>query len=255
MLADDSSATEIVNAERGAKPVSRRCLVCRLPADLREEVERDRLRHWKTYDRLAQELRSEHQYVLSPASLRRHFGRHVDPNSQFDAAATEDRSQENVSTPFDPLINAPVLDDRLVVEVLARALIERLQHLERARQTTRNPAQAERLMTASLKEMQALERALRRREELNQPRRELTAKFQDFLRRMLEATQQACAAFLSDYLSQMDAAVAEHLNDYSHPERLVRKMREFRRDWSQTLGACVMDAIRPIGEETMASLR
>src|SRR5437899_2960951 len=39
--------------------------------------------------------------------------RHVEPNSQIDAAEPEDRDQENVSTPFDALVNAQVLDDRL----------------------------------------------------------------------------------------------------------------------------------------------
>ena len=110
-------------------------------------------------------------------------------------------------------------------------------------------------MTASLRAMQALEHALRRREELTQPRRELMTTFLDCLKRTTAATHEACAAFLADYLSQMDAAVDEHLRDYSHPERLIRRMREFQRDWPQRLCVRVMDAIRPIGEETMASLR
>lgn len=236
------------------KVQSRRCLVCRLPAELRDEVERDRLRHWKTYDVLAQELASK-GFTLSPASLRRHFGRHVDPNSEFDAAQPQDRRQENVSTPFDSLVRAEVLDDREVVEVMARSLVERLQRLEQAQRATRNPAQAERLMSASLKEMHALERALRRREELTQPRRELRVKFLEFLQRVLKATRDACGAFITDYLSMMDDAVNEHLADYSHPDRLVRRMREFRQEWPRSLQTRVMDAIRPIGDETFASLR
>ena len=243
----------ITNSLGAAKVQSRRCLACRLPVELREGIERDRLRHWKTFDGLAQELGSK-GFALSPASLRRHFGRHVDPNSQFGTGETDDREQENVSTPFDSLVNAPVLDDREVVEVMARSLVERLQQLEQVRQATRNPAQAERLMTASLRAMQALEHALRRREELTQPRRELRMKFLDFLKRTSAATHEACAAFLADYLSQMDVAVDEHLRDYSHPERLVRRMREFRQEWPQALRVRVMDAIRPIAREIETTL-
>src|SRR6266851_1536610 len=109
--------------------------------------------------------------------------------------------------PFDSLVNAQVLDDRQVVEVMARSLLERLQRLERAQRATRNPAQAERLMTASLKEMQALERALRRREELAKPRQELVGKSKEFVGRVFQATKDACAAFIEDYLQMMDDAV------------------------------------------------
>src|SRR5207245_10184377 len=87
---------------------------------------------------------SDKGFKLSEASVRRHL-RHVEPNSQIDAAETEDRDQENVSTPFDALVNAQVLDDRLVVEVMARSLAERLQRLERAQRATRNRAQPDRV--------------------------------------------------------------------------------------------------------------
>ena len=244
--------TEATNPAPVAKPVSRRCLCCRLPADVREElVERARLRGWATYAQIAENLSAE-GFRLSEAAVRRHL-RHVDPARFFEPA--EGAEPQDVATPFDALVNAPVLDDRTVVEVLARSLVERLQRLERARQATRNPAQAERLMKASLDEMRALERALRRREELTQPRQELKATFFEFLQRVLEATKQACGAFIADHLQMMDAAINEHLDDYSHPERLVRRMREFQRDWPQTLRTRVMDAIRPIGDETLAALR
>ncbi len=148
-----------------------------------------------------------------------------------------------------------MLDDRLVVEVMARSLVERLQRLERAQRATRNPAQAERLMTASLKEMHALERALRRREELAKPRQELVGKCKEFVGRVFQATKDACAAFIEDYLRTMDDAVNAHLADYSHPERLVRRMSEFQRDWPKAMRQRVSDAIRPIWQETMATLR
>src|SRR2546426_1256181 len=120
------------------------------------------------------------------------------PRSTLFPYTTLFRSQENVSTPFDALVNAQVLDDRLVVEVRGRALVERLQRLERAQRATRNPAQAERLMAASLKEMQALERALRRGEELAKPHQELVGKFKEFVGRMIHATQDARRAFMQD---------------------------------------------------------
>jgi len=245
--------SEIANPISAPKIQSRRCLGCRLPQELQEEIARDRFRGWATFAHLVQKL-SDKGFKLSEASVRRHL-RHVEPNSQFDAAEPEDRDQENVTTPFDPLVNAQVLDDRLVVEVMARSLVERLQRLERAQRATRNPAQAERLMTASLKEMQALERALRRREELAKPRQELVGKSKEFVGRVFQATKDACAAFIEDYLHMMDDAVNAHLADYSHPERLVRRMSEFQRDWPKAMRQRVSDAVRPIWQETMATLR
>src|SRR5437773_1986605 len=243
--------SEIANPISAPKIQSRRCLACRLPSDLREHVERDRIRHWKTFDSLAQELGSK-GFTLSPASLRRHF-RHVEPNSQFDAAETENSESQDVATPFDSLVNAQVLDDRQVVEVLARSLVERLQRLERAQRATRNPAQAERLMAASLKEMHALERALRRREELAKPHEELVGKFKEFVGRMIHATQDACRAFMQDNLGMMNNAVNAYLA--GHPERLVRRMSEFERDWPENLRSRVSEAIGPIGQETLDTLR
>src|SRR3989442_12106289 len=134
--------SEIASRIPAPKIQSRRCLGCRLPQEVQEEIARDRFRGWATFAHLVQKL-SAKGFKLSEASVRRHL-RHVEPNSQFAAAEPEDRSQENVSTPFDGLVNAQVLEDRLVVEVMARALVERLQPLERAQRATRNPAQAER---------------------------------------------------------------------------------------------------------------
>src|SRR5438093_12423804 len=169
-----SSVTEIANSVPAIKVESRRCLACRLPPDLQEEIARDRFRGWATFAQLVEKLSSK-GFTLSDSAVRRHF-RHVPRDRYFEAAEPADGNQENVSTPFDALVNAQVLDDRLVVEVMARSLVERLQRLERAQRATRNPAQAERLMAASLKEMQALERALRRREELAEPRQDLVGK-------------------------------------------------------------------------------
>src|SRR5207244_13462910 len=248
-----SSVTEIVNPVPTTKVESRRCLACRLPPDLREEIERDRIRGCATFAQLVKKLSSK-GFNLSDSAVRRHF-RHVPRDRYFEAATTDDGDPQDVATPFDPLVNAQVLDDRLVVEVMARSLVERLQRLERAQRATRNPAQAERLMTASLKEMHALERALRRREELAKPRQELVGKCKEFVGRVFQATKDACAAFIEDYLHMMDDAVNAHLADYSHPERLVRRMSEFQRDWPKAMRQRVSDAVRPIWQETMATLR
>ena len=245
--------TEIVNSVPAVKVESRRCLACRLPPDLQEEIERDRIRGWATFAQLVEKLSSK-GFTLSDSAVRRHF-RHVPRDRYFEAAETENDNSQDVTTPFDALVNAQVLDDRLVVEVMARSLVERLQRLERAQRATRNPAQAERLMTASLKEMQALERALRRREELAKPRQELVGKSKEFVGRVFQATKDACAAFIEDYLHLMDEAVNAHLADYSHPERLVRRMSEFQRDWPKAMRQRVSDAVRPIWQETMATLR
>src|SRR5436189_344120 len=181
--------SEIANPIPAPKSQSRRCLGCRLPPDLQEEIARDRFRGWATFAQLVEKLSSK-GFKLSDSAVRRHF-RHVPRDRYFEAAETENDDSQDVTTPFDALVNAQVLDDRLVVEVMARSLVERLQRLERAQRATRNPAQAERLMTASLKEMHALERALRRREELAKPRQELVGKCKEFVGRVFQATKDA----------------------------------------------------------------
>src|SRR6266404_8656737 len=114
--------TEVTTPAPVEKPVSRRCLCCRLPAEVREElVERARLRGWQTYAQIAENL-SAQGFRLSEAAVRRHL-RHVDASRYFEGA--EGADPQDVATPFDPLVNAPVLDDRLVVEVLARSLVGR----------------------------------------------------------------------------------------------------------------------------------
>src|SRR6266404_3007728 len=140
-----SSVTEIVNPVPTTKVESPRCLACRLPEELRQEIERDRIRGWATFAQLVEKLSSK-GFNLSDSAVRRHF-RHVPLDRYFEAAETENDNSQDVTTPFDPLVNAQVLDDRQVVGGMARSPLERLQRLERAQRATRNPAQAERLMT------------------------------------------------------------------------------------------------------------
>src|SRR2546425_13098742 len=109
--------TEIINPVPAANVPSRRCLACRLPRELREEIERDRIRGWATFAQLVEKLSSK-GFTLSDSAVRRHF-RHVPRDRYFEVGEGEGRNAEDVSTPFDALVNAQVLDDRLVVEVMA----------------------------------------------------------------------------------------------------------------------------------------
>jgi len=96
MLANDgSSMTEIANPIATEKPASRRCLACRLPPDLREEVERDRIRGWATFAQLVEKLSSK-GFTLSDSAVRRHF-RHVPRDRYFEVGEGEDGGGEAVA--------------------------------------------------------------------------------------------------------------------------------------------------------------
>ena len=102
--------SEIANPISAPKIQSRRCLGCRLPQELQEEIARDRFRGWATFAHLVQKLSSK-GFNLSDSAVRRHF-RHVPRDRYFEAAETENDNSQDVTTPFDALVNAQVLDDR-----------------------------------------------------------------------------------------------------------------------------------------------
>src|SRR5207249_5076160 len=76
--------SEIINPVPAANVQSRRCLACRLPPDLQEEIERDRIRGWATFAQLVEKLSSK-GFTLSDSAVRRHF-RHVERDRYFDGA-------------------------------------------------------------------------------------------------------------------------------------------------------------------------
>ena len=116
--------SENANSVPAPKLQSRRCFACRLPAELREEIERDRIRHWKTFDQLAQDLAGK-GFRVGPASVRRHFG-HIARDSQFETAETEHGNPAEVPTLFDTLVGSEAVDDRAIADAMVRVLVDQL---------------------------------------------------------------------------------------------------------------------------------
>src|SRR5437773_1451615 len=119
--------SEIANPISAPKLQSRRCLACRLPPDLQEEIERDRIRGWATFAQLVKKLSSK-GFTLSDSAVRRHF-RHVPRDRYFEVGEGEDGGGEAVSTPLDGLLEGAISEEA-VCEALVRVLLERPQRLE-----------------------------------------------------------------------------------------------------------------------------
>ena len=228
-----------------------RCRVCRLTPDALAEVHRQRLVWNATYEHLAQKLRSS-GHVTSPSSLRRHFA-HV-RNSQMEDTEVGARNLEEIATPFDPVVGGGA-DDRAIADAVVNVLVEQLQHAEKVRRVTRDGAQADRFAARSLKQIAALDRALRRRQEIRKPRQELLAKFKDTLSRIAEAVRDAADGFMQEHVGMMDRAVDQYLRDHSHPELLVRRLREFENDWPRAFAARILPALKGVSQDTLNSLK
>src|SRR5207249_12266781 len=103
---------------------SRRCLACRLPQELQEEIARDRILGWATFAQLVEKLSSK-GFKLSDSAVRRHF-RHVERDRYFDGGEGQDGGGEAVSTPLDGLLEGAISEEA-VCEALVRVLLERTQ--------------------------------------------------------------------------------------------------------------------------------
>src|SRR3989442_16041316 len=89
--------TEISNSTSVPKAESRRCLACRLPDDLRDEIARDRIREWATFAALAGELAGR-GFQLSESAIRRPF-RHGERGRYFERAEGETDAAHLATTP------------------------------------------------------------------------------------------------------------------------------------------------------------
>src|SRR5438094_9125885 len=132
--------TEIANPVPTANVQSRRCLACRLPPDLREEIERDRIRGWATFAQLVKKLSSK-GFNLSDSAVRRHF-RHVPRDRYFEVGEGEDGGGEAVSTPLDALLEGAISEEA-VCEALVRVLLGGTQRLEKQQRVRRGHSEAE----------------------------------------------------------------------------------------------------------------
>ncbi len=52
----------------------------------------------------------------------------------------------------------------------------------------------------------------------------------------------------------MDRAVDQYLRDHSHPEVLVRRLREFE-DWPRAFAARILTALKGVSQDTLNSLK
>src|SRR3989442_15845470 len=92
--------TEISNSTSVPKAESRRCLACRLPDDLRDEIARDRIREWATFAALAGKLAGR-GLQPSETAIRAPF-RHCYRGRYFERAASETKGA-HPPTPPPPL--------------------------------------------------------------------------------------------------------------------------------------------------------
>src|SRR3989442_10762750 len=178
--------SEIANPVPAANVQSRRCLACRLPEALQEEIARDRFRGWATFAHLVQKL-SDKGFNLSDSAVRRHF-RHVPRDRYFDGGEGQDGGGEAVSTPLDSLLEGAISEEA-VCEALVRVLLERTQRLEKQQRVMRDHSQAERLATRSLKTMGMLERTLDRLGEARKPREGREKRFRELVPRACRSVE------------------------------------------------------------------
>ena len=241
--------SEIANPVPAANVQSRRCLACRLPPDLREEIERDRIRGWATFAQLVEKLSSK-GFRLSDSAVRRHF-RHVERDRYFGGGEGEDGGGEAVSTPLDGLLEGAISEEA-VCEALVRVLLERTQRLEKQQRVVRDHSQAERLATRSLKTMGMLERTLDRLGEARKPREEMKKRFRELLGRAYEALGTACRDAMAEHVKVLTATRDEYVGERLRPELLVQRVSRFQEEWPNRLMAHVRAAMSPIFREAGA---
>jgi hypothetical protein len=246
--------TEFANTVPASKPASSRCLACRLSDEVRTEIERDRIRGWATFARLAAKLASK-GFTLSESAVRRHF-RHVDRDRYFEPIESEPDAADlaNTATPFDALISAQAVSDLAVCEVMVRASLERVQRLEQARRATRDPTRAESLMRNSRDELQVLERALRRLTEVRKPRDEMKKTVGEVIDKLAKATADACCDAMTEHLKVLNATTDEYAGDRLRPEHLAQRVARFQSEWPDRLSAHLAAATVPIIREAQAAL-
>src|SRR3989454_1015687 len=240
---------EIANSVPVRKVESRRCLACRLPEELRQEIERDRIRGWATFAQLVKKLSSK-GFTLSDSAVRRHF-RHVERDRYFEVGEGEDGGGEAVSTPLDSLLEGAISEEA-VCEALVRVLLERTQRLERQQRGVRDHSQAERLATRSLKTMGMLERTLDRLGEARKPREEMKKRFRELLGRACEALGKACRDAMAEHVRGLTMTRDEYVGERVHPELLVQRVSRFQEEWPDRFTAHVRAAMSPIFREAGA---
>jgi len=60
---------------------------------------------------------------------------------------------------------------------------------------------------------------------------------------------------MQEHVGMMDRAVDQYLRDHSHPEVLVRRLREFENDWLRAFAARILPALKGVSQDTLNSLK
>lgn len=229
-----------------------RCGVCRLPADVLAEVQRERLAWNTTYEQLAERLRAS-GHATSTSAIRRHFKAHVQ-NSQLAGSPFDTEALEDVATPLDPIVGSPV-DDRAVADAMVNLLVEQLQHGERVRRASRDSTQADRLTARTLKQVAALDRAIRRRQEIKRPYEELRVNLIEAFDRLPTAAGEASRTAMNEHLTLIDQAVDEFLRDYQYPDRLLRRLNDAKANFPRVFASRVVAAVQGVTQGLRDNLR
>jgi hypothetical protein len=239
--------SEIVTSVPAPKIQSRRCLACRLPAELREEIERDRLRGWSTFAEITEKLRSR-GFTLSDSAVRRHFG-HVDRDSYFQPLPADSGGDaEPISTPFDGLVNAEWLSEKNVAETLVRAVVQRLQELDRQQRTVRDQPGRERLGSRYLQTLGALERASKRLAEMRKPERDVKRIVAEALQQATIAVQETYRTATHEHLALVRSALFDLLDKRLQPEDFLGLIKRWDEEWPTAL-------VQRVGETMILSFR
>jgi len=60
---------------------------------------------------------------------------------------------------------------------------------------------------------------------------------------------------MQEHVGMMDRAVDQYLRDHSHPELLVRRLREFENDWPRAFASRILTALKGVSQDTLNSLK
>jgi hypothetical protein len=198
-----------------------------------------------TFDEIAGKLRDAN-HEISTSSLRRHF-RHVPAiaDSAIPTGESELRTSiQDVPTAFDGLVGGPV-NERMLLEASAKALIEKLQIAEREYKAVagRCPqaeqkalARFDKLQTALARSMKQLRDARRLREEMN-----------TIIVKIGEAVGDAVCEGGREFMLNRVGLLRESFDAYLAGKVseivLVRKLEQFEREWSAALGQTLAEAV------------
>ena len=150
----------------------------------------------------------------------------------------------DLPTAFDELVGRPV-DERLVLEAVARGLLDKIRAAEQEWQAARqrNPQVADRALARFVKLQTTLDRSLKRLQEARKPMEEMHGVVDKFI----EVAGEGIAAAAREFMDRRVAMVREALDGYlagtSTALQVVRRFDEFEREWGRALADRVSEKV------------